>query len=318
MIYTIIDSISNVMVMEMRMKTTSKRSFRIKRETFVGYAFLFPSIIGFSVFVVYPLLSSVYYALTRWNGASPPKFIGFRNFQYMFTLDPAFWPSLKATAIFVALSVPSSLALGLAFAILLNRQMPGVKLLRTVFYLPVVLPSIASLTLWKFIFNPQYGFANEILKSLGLPTSLWLGSTRMAIPAIVIIGLWGVGGTMIIFLAGLQAVPEELYEAARLDGAGSWSVFIRITLPMISPILFLQLVMQIIGSMQAFNQPAVLTGGGPGFTTDLFMYNIWQNAFQNEQFGYAVSQVWVLFILIMILTAIVFRFSTMWVYAENE
>jgi multiple sugar transport system permease protein len=196
--------------------------------------------------------------------------------------------------------------------------MPGVRFFRTIFYLPVVLPSIASLTLWKFIFNPQYGFANELLRTVGLPTSLWLGSARMAIPSLVIIGLWGVGGTMIIFLAGLQAVPQELYEAAKLDGAGSWTTFRRLTLPLISPILFLELVMQIIATMQSFNQPAVLTGGGPGFTTDFLMYNIWLNAFQNEQFGFAVAEVWVLFALIMALTAATFRFSSMWVYTENQ
>lgn len=284
----------------------------------IGYAFIAPSIIGFAVFVLYPLITSAYYALTSWNAVSAPVFVGIRNFVYMFQNDPSFWPSLKATGLFVVMSVPSSLVFGLILAMLLNRALPGIRWFRTIFYLPVVLPSIATLTLWKFIFDPKFGFANELLSALHLPTSLWLGSYTMALPAIVIIGLWGVGGTMIIFLAGLQAVPVELYEAAKLDGAGTWPIFWRVTLPLISPILFLQLVMQIIGSMQAFNQPAVLTGGGPGFATDLFMYNIWQNAFQNQQFGFAEAQVWVLFVAIILITVFTFRLSSMWVYTDER
>lgn len=287
-------------------------------DALIGYLFILPSIIGFLVFVLYPLVTSVYYGLTAWNGASNPVFIGFQNYLYLFEHDIAFWPSLAATGWFVVMSVPSSIILGLALAMLLNRKLRGIRVFRTIFYLPVVLPSIATLTLWKFIFDPRFGFANELLRALHLPTSLWLGSYAMALPSIVIIGLWGVGGTMIIFLAGLQAVPQELYEAARLDGGGDLAIFRRLTLPLISPILFLELVMGIIGSMQAFNQPAVLTGGGPGFSTDLFMYNIWQNAFQNQQFGLAEAQVWVLFVAIILITVFTFRLSSMWVYTEES
>jgi multiple sugar transport system permease protein len=202
-----------------------------------------PSILGFCIFVVYPLLSSAYYSLTSWDGVTDPIFVGFKNYLYLLTKDPSFFPSLKATGLFALLSVPSSLVLGLLLAVLLNRNLPGVKLFRTALYLPAVLPSIATLTLWKFIYNPQIGLANQFLSLLHLPTSIWLSSETMAIPAIVIVGLWGVGSTMIIFLAGLQAVPQELYEAAKIDGAGTVTMFFRTTLPMISPILFLQLIM---------------------------------------------------------------------------
>lgn len=290
-------------------------------EAITGYLFIFPSIIGLIVFVFYPLVSSLYYALTRWDGTSTPVFVGFRNFVYMFTKDPSFLPSLRATMLFVLLSVPSSLVLGLLLAVLLNRNAPGIRFFRTAVYLPAVLPSIATLTLWKFIYNPQFGLANQILTFLHLPTSTWLGSDQLALPAIVIIGLWGVGSTMIIFLAGLQAVPQEFYEAAKIDGAGPLSLFTRITLPMISPILFLQLVLQMIASLQAFNQPAVLTNGGPDFTTNLLMYSIYLNGFgalgQFPQLGYAIAQVWVLFFLIFLLTILTFRFSSMWVYSES-
>jgi multiple sugar transport system permease protein len=215
------------------------------------------------------------------------------------------------------------LILGLLLAVLLNRKLPGIKFFRTALYLPAILPSIATLTLWKFIFNPQVGLANQFLALLHLPPNSWLGSETWAMPALAIIGLWGVGSTMIIFLAGLQAVPQELYEAGKLDGAGPIRLFLRMTLPMISPILFLQLILQIIGALQAFNQPAVLTLGGPGFSTDLLMYSIYKNGFGNglssfPQVGYALAQVWVLFFLIILITTFTFRFSSMWVYEESS
>ncbi len=288
-----------------------------RSETISGYLFILPGIIGLTIFVVYPLIASAYYALTSWNGAADPIFVGFKNFVYMFTQDLSFWPSLTATAIFALLSVPSSLVLGLLLALLLNRSLPGIRLFRTLLYLPAVLPSIATLTLWKFIYNPDVGLANQVLKTLGLPGSMWLGSYEMALPALVIVGLWGVGTTMIIFLAGQQAVPPDLYEAARLDGAGTLSVFLRMTLPLIIHILFLQLVMGLISALQELNQAAVLTQGGPGFTTTLFMYSIYTNAFQNQSLGYAVAQVWVLFAIIIVLTFLTFRFSRMWVYADG-
>ena len=296
-----------------------------RKEALVGYLFILPAIIGFSIFVLYPLLTSMYYALTQWDGIGDATFIGFRNFTYMFTKDPSFVPVLQATGIFTLVSVPLTLIFGLLLAVLLNRNLPGIRLFRTALYLPAVLPSIATLKLWKFIYNPQYGLANQFLSFLHLPTSLWLGSYTAAMPAIIIIGLWGVGSTMIIFLAGLQAVPLELYEAAKLDGAGSVNLFARITLPMISPILFLQLVLQIITALQAFNQFKVLSvdgNGGPGFTTDVLMFHIYKLGFgdlgQYPQVGYATAQVWVLFVLIMLVAGLTFRFSSMWVYSESE
>ncbi len=290
-------------------------------DTVAGYLFIFPAIIGMCLFIVYPLIFSAYYAFTDWNGIVDPNFIGIKNFTYMFTKDPAFWPSLRATAYFCLLGVPLTLLFGLLLAILLNRSLPGVKLFRTIVYLPVVLPVIAVLTLWKYVYDPLFGIANQALEALHLPTSLWLGSEQMAIPSIIIIGLWGVGSTTIIFLAGLQTVPDELYNAARIDGAGIFSLFFRITLPMITPILFLQLVLQLTTAFQAFNQPKILTQGGPGFTTNLFMYKIYNDGFTGTAFpqlGYATAEVWVLFFIIILITAFTFRSSSMWVYGEND
>ncbi|GIO66678.1 sugar ABC transporter permease [Paenibacillus sp. FSL M7-1455] len=283
-----------------------------------GYLFILPSIIGFSVFVAYPLLSSMYYALTEWSGYDTPQFVGFDNFKYMFTEDPAFWPSVRATLYFVLLSVPSSLILGLLLAMLLNKSLPGIKWFRTIYYLPTVVPSIASLTLWLFIYQPQYGLANSLLRLLGLPEGTWLTSEKTALPSLVLIGLWQVGSGVIIFLSGLQSVPQELYEAAEVDGAVRWRTALHITVPMITPILFLQLILGIIGAFQAFNQVQVLTGGGPNFSTSLLNFKIYNDAFGGRMFGYAIAEVWVLFVIIMIFTALTYRYSNRFVYYESD
>jgi multiple sugar transport system permease protein len=236
-------------------------------------------------------------------------------------VDPAFWPSLRATGYLVVLYVPLSLAIGLALAMFCNQRFAGVRIVRTLAYLPVVLPAVATITLWKFILNPQVGLLNTILDKLHLPTSSWLASPTMSMPSIVIVMLWGVGGTMIIFLAALQAVPTELYEAARVDGAGPYAVFFRITLPMISPIMLLQVILQTTAALQTFNQPKILTGGGPGFSTNVLMLSIYNNGFSNlgriPQLGYASAQVWVLFIIIIAVIALTAKFSSLWTYSDN-
>lgn len=292
-----------------------------RSDALVGYMFIAPAIVGLSVFVVYPLIDAAYLSLTNWNGLTDPMFIGFQNFIDLFTKDPSFYPSLRATLTFTLLSVTGSLILGLLLALLLNRNLPGVRIFRTLIYLPVVLPVIATITLWKFIYDPQVGLANLLLQALHLPTSLWLGSETMALPALVIVTLWGVGSTMIIFLAGLQAVPLEVYEAARIDGAGRFTQFLRVTLPMISPILFLQVILQLTAALQNFNLPKILTNGGPGFSTDVLMLSIYSHGFGNlgafPRLGYATAQVWVLFLIILVIAIFTFRFSSFWVYSDN-
>ncbi|MFF8024684.1 carbohydrate ABC transporter permease [Streptomyces sp. NPDC007896] len=289
-----------------------------------AYVFLAPALIGFTVFVVYPLIRSAYFALTQYNGLSDPKFVGFDNFRRMFTTDPSFWPSVRATLLLVVLYVPLSLATGLTLAVFCNQRMRGVSLLRTLCYLPVVLPVVATITLWKFVFNPQVGLANQVLTWLHIPTSEWLSGSDSAMPSIVIVMLWSVGSTMVIFLAALQAVPTELYEAARLDGAGPRTVFFRITLPLISPIMVLQVVLQMVTALQAFNQPKILSPdgmGGPGFSTRVLMLSIYTNGFPSlgrvAQLGYASAQVWVLFLVIVVLIAATARFSSIWTYSDH-
>ena len=290
-------------------------------DTKAAYLFIAPAIIGFTVFVVYPLIRSFYLSLTKYNGLTDPVFVGLGNFRRLFTTDPAFWPALRATGYLVVLYVPLSLILGLALAMFCNQRFRGVSLLRTLAYLPVVLPAVATITLWKFILNPQVGLLNTILDRLGLPTSLWLQSPTMAMPSVVLMMLWGVGGTMIIFLAALQAVPTELYEAAKVDGAGPWSAFLRITIPTISPIILLQVILQTTAALQTFNQPKILTNGGPGFSTSVLMLSIYNNGFPNlgrvPQLGYASAQVWVLFVIIIAVIALAAKFTSHWTYSDN-
>jgi len=286
-----------------------------------AYLFIAPAVIGFLVFVGYPLIRSFYLALTKYNGLTDPIFVGLGNFRRLFSTDPAFWPSLRATGYLVLLYVPLSLVLGLALAMFLNQRFAGVRVVRTLAYLPVVLPAVATITLWKFMLDPQVGLLNTILDRIGLPTSLWLQSPKMAMPSVVLVMLWGVGGTMIIFLAALQAVPTELYEAAKVDGAGPWAVFFRITLPVISPIMLLQVILQTTAALQTFNQPKILTGGGPGFSTNVLMLGIYNNGFPTlgkiPQLGYASAQVWVLFIIIIAVIALTAKFSSLWTYSDN-
>lgn len=301
--------------------TRAVRRRRLTVNNRAGYLFIAPGIIGFGLFVVYPLVMSAYYSLTRWNGVTTPQFVGFQNYVYMLTQDPVFWKSVALTVIFAVISVPLSLIAGLALAVLLNRKLRGVKIFRTIFFLPVVLPSVAVLTMWKYLFDPQFGLANQVLSWLHLPTSQWLSSPHTALATIILIGIWGVGSTMIIFLAGLQNVPDELYEAAKLDGAGGPRTFLSITLPMITPILLLQLILQINAAFQTFNQVAILTQGGPDNSTNLLMYKIYHDGFNSVNtplMGYATAEVWFLFVLVMIVTAFTFRTSSMWVYNANE
>lgn len=295
-----------------------RRSRWLRRETVIGYGFIAPAIIGLLLFVGYPMITSLYHSFTEWNGLTPPTWVGVENYVFMFTKDPKFWPSLRVTLIWVALSVPVTLVAGLALAVLVDRGTRGVKLFRTIFYLPVVLPAVAVLTLWKYIYEPTYGLANQVLRVLHLPTSMWLGDAHVALAAILIVGVWSVGGTMMIFLAGLQAVPAEVYEAAKVDGAGAIRRFIQITLPMIGPIMMLQLMLQLNGAFQTFNQVAILTKGGPGTSTNLLMYKIYNDGFADfltsPQLGYATAEVWVLFVIVMIVTIAMLRLTRSRVY----
>jgi multiple sugar transport system permease protein len=280
------------------------------------YLFTSPWTIGFLLFVLGPMVTSVLISFTRWDIISPPDWVGLANYKDMFSNDPLFWKSLKVTAVFTFGLVPLQLVLSLLVAVLLNQKVRGLPWFRTIFYLPTVLPIVASSMLWLWILNPS-GLLNFFIGFIGISPQNWLISESLALPSIMLMSLWGsFGVSMIIFLAGLQGVPISLYESAEIDGAGAWRKFWNITLPMISPVIFFNFVMGVIGTFQVFTQGYLLTDGRPNNSTLFYVLYLYRNAFEFLNMGYASAMAWVLFIIIMGATLLILRTSSLWVYYE--
>ena len=290
-----------------------------RREAAAGYVFLSPWLIGFILLTAGPMIASLYFSFTQYNIVDPPKWIGTENYVRMFN-DPLFWQSLKVTLYFAFMSLPSGLILGFMLAIMLNQKIPGVNLWRTLYFLPSILSGVAVTLLWIILFNPQVGAINLLLEKFGVKGPGWLNDPDWAIPSLVIMSLWGVGQSMIIYLAGLQGVPVDLYDAAKVDGANSWQRFRSVTIPMMTPVLFYNLVLGLIGTFSYFTQVYVATKGlgGPARSTLFYNLYLYQAAFKYNEMGYASAMAWVLFIIILVLTALVFRSSSLWVYYEGE
>lgn len=293
------------------------------RRDLQGYAFVAPWLAGFLLLAAGPMLASLLLSFTSWTMLSPPSWVGLDNYSTMFRDDPLFYEGLYNTAYYVLFSVPPGLALALGLAMLLNLKLKGIKLFRTVFFLPSVTNVVAVSVLWLWLFNPDFGLLNTLLGWFGIEGPLWLQSESWSKPALIVMSLWGIGGTMIIFLAALQGIPQELYEAADLDGATATRKFFHITIPMISPAIFFNLIIGIIGSFQVFTQAFVMTGGahpgsegGPNNSTLFFVLYLYKKAFQDFKMGYASSLAWVLFLIVLILTLLQWRFSKRWVYYE--
>lgn len=295
----------------------SKKPFW-KREGFQGYMFMFPTLIGFPLLCVYPMIYSLYAAFCDWDGINDPVWAGLKNFEFIFTLKPIFWDSVRVTFTYALINVPITLILGLALAVLLNKKLVGIKVFRVIYYLPTIVPSVAALVLWQFIFKSDSGLLNGTLNQLGFESVGWLTDPNVVLISLSIIKWWGVGGMMIVFLSGLQSVPADLYEAAQLDGASGWSQFKHITFPMITPIIFLQLITGVIGGLQAFAEAQIVTGGGPSYASHFLNFDIYETAFGSNKFGRASAEAWFLFLVIMVLTVIIFRKSEQYVYYENE
>ncbi len=281
-----------------------------------GYLFISPWIIGFAIFTAGALIGSFTISLTEWNIVGTPRFIGLQNYQAMLQ-DKFFWQSLKVTVLYL-FNVPLNLTLGLLLAILLNQKVRGLSIFRTIFYLPSVTAGVAVSLLWMWIFNPRFGVINILLKKVGIIGPAWLGSETWALPALIIMSMWGVGGGMLIYLGALQGIPTALYEAATLDGAGAWRKFLHITIPMITPVLLLNLIMGIIGSFQVFTQAYIMTQGGPNYATLFYVLYLYQQAFRWFNMGYASALAWLLFLIILVCTYLVLRTSSRWVYYESE
>jgi multiple sugar transport system permease protein len=289
-----------------------------KRETWLFYLCISPWLIGFFIWTAWPMIYSFYLSLTSWDLFTPPQWVGLGNYNDLFTDNPDFWQSLKVTAIYSFVSVPLSLVGALALALLLNSKVRGIAFFRTIFYLPSVLPAIAVAVLWIWVFNPSYGILNILLALVGIEGPKWLGDPNWALPALILMSLWSLGGSMIIFLAGLKGISSTLYEAAELDGANKAQQLFSITIPQLTPTIFFNLVMSIIGSFQVFTQAYAMTNGGPQKSTLFYMYYLFDMAFIKFRMGYASALAWVLFIIILVFTLLVIRSSTLWVYYESE
>ncbi len=287
-------------------------------ENLTGWLWASPWILGFLIFTLGPMLASVYFSFTDFPVISPPKWIGLGNYRTMLTKDGSILQALKVTTVYALAAIPLNLSLGFFLAILLNQPIKGVTVWRTVYYLPAVISGVAVALLWQWIFNTDFGLANWLLSIIGIKGPRWLLDPSWALPSLVIMSMWGVGGGMIINLAGLQGVPTQLYEAAEIDGAGAWRRFWMVTIPMVSPVIFFNLVMGVIGALQTFTQAFIMTGGGPREATYFYMLHLYNNAFQWLKMGYAAALAWVLFFYILILTLFVIRSSSAWVYYEGE
>jgi multiple sugar transport system permease protein len=290
---------------------------RERREAMHAYVFMSPVIIGLLLFTLGPVLVSLGLSFTEYNLLSDPKWIGVENYIKMYG-EKLFWQSLRVSAIYSVVSVPLGLVLALFLAILLNQKIRGMYVFRAVYYLPTVISGVGVAMLWRWIFNGQYGVINTLLQNVGIKGPNWLIDENWALTALIITSIWGVGGTMLIFLAGLQGIPQELMEAAEIDGAGRWQQFRHVTMPLISHVTFFNLVLGIIGALQVFTDAYVITNGGPNNATMFISVYLYRHAFFYLNFGYSAALAWVLFVIVMVLTLLVFRSSPMWVFYESE
>lgn len=297
---------------------TKRRIGMRAREEIAGYLFILPWIIGFLVFTAGAMVYSLYLSLFEADFLSEFKFIGFANYTRMF-FEEELWPTaIKNTAYYAFVSVPFHTVIALLIAMLLNQRVVALSVFRTIYYLPSVVQGVAVAILWVWLFHPDFGPINGLLGLFGIPGPVWLASEEWAMPAIIIMSLWGLGGSMIIFLAGLQGVPTSLYEAAKIDGAGTWRCFWHITVPMMTPTIFFSVVLGLIGSFQMFTQAYVMTRGGPNNATLTYVMLIYNKGFEQFHFGYAAALAWVLFAIILVFTLLVFKSSAAWVYYEGE
>jgi multiple sugar transport system permease protein len=293
-------------------------SSRARRRQIAGYLFISPWVIGFLVFTVGAMLFSLGLTLFDTDLLTETKFIGLKNFVQL-SHDRLFLKSLSVTGYYVLLAVPLQVLAALLIALMLNnRKIALVGVWRTLYYMPSIVSGIAVSMLWMWMLNPDFGLFNYLLSLIGIQGPRWIYSEQWAIPSFVIMGVWAAGSNMLLYLAGLQSIPTPLYEAASIDGAGSWSRFWRITLPMLSPTLFFNLVMTLIGAFQVFTQAFVMTNGGPNNATLTMVLYLYRKGFEQLHFGYASAVAWVLFVIIMAFTLLVFRSSTAWVYYEGE
>ena len=282
-----------------------------------GYLFIAPWLVGFVIFTAGPMVASIVLTFFEWELIVPPRYVGFDNFVKL-TQDRYVTIALYNTAYYTFLAVPLHLLTALIAALALNLKIHFVNYYRTVYYLPSVTPAVASALLWTYVYNPQYGLANAVLEFFGIPGQGWIFDPDMAKPSFILMSVWSLGSAMVVFLAGLQGVPQHMYEAAEIDGAGLLGRFRYVTLPMLTPIIFFNLVMGIIGSFQVFTAAYIITNGGPADATLFYVLYLFRNAFQFFKMGYASALAWLLFVIIMAFTLLQLKLANRWVYYEGE
>jgi len=311
--------VSEIASIQPTSRRSRKKSTGVRQHNLVGYLFLSPWLIGFFLFTLLPIVASFWLAFTDYNIFSPPKWIGLANFQRMFFNDPRYWRSVRATFYYVFTAVPLRLVVALLIAMLLNTKRKLVSLYRAAYYAPSIIGgSVAVAVMWRQVWGGQnLGLINYILKALGLPYVNWLSNPRTAIWTLITLAAWQFGSPMLIFLAGLKQIPTELYEAAAIDGAGGWNRFVKITLPMLSPVIFFNLVMQMISGFLVFTQAYLVTGGRPLDSTLFYALYLYLRAFEVHEMGYGSAMAWVLLLVIAFFTALVFKSSSAWVYYES-
>ena len=289
-----------------------------RHETILGWLMVSPWLIGFICFSALPMFASLIISFTEWDMLSKPEWVGFENYKTLFFEDPLALHSLNITILFTIVSIPLNIVFGLALAMLLNTSIRGLAIFRTIFYLPAILSGVAVALMWRWIFSTEFGLLNALLSMIGIEGPALLTDRIWVLPSFVIMRLWSVGGGMIIYLAGLQSIPTNLYEAANIDGANWWHRTRFITLPMLSPTIFFQLIVGFIFSMQIFTEAFIMTNGGPADASLFYLLYLYRTAFQYFDMGYASALAWVLFVVILVLTIILFKTGKSWVYYELD
>lgn len=287
------------------------------RDTIAFFLFISPWLIGFVVFTIVPMLASLFISFTDWNILTPPVWSGTKNFQTIFS-DPLFYKSIQVTLTYTLFSVPLNIILSIFVAMLLNNALPGMRLFRTIFYLPAIVSGVVISVIWLWIYNPDYGLINGFLAMFGIEGPGWVYDENWALPSLIIMSLWGIGTNIVLYLAGLQSISTEFYEAAHIDGANFWQRLIYITLPSMSPVLLFTTLTGIINSLQTFTQAFVMTDGGPNNATNFYAFYIYNNAFVWRKMGEVCAQAWILFIIIFILTMITLKVSNGHVHYGNK
>ncbi|QHT63138.1 sugar ABC transporter permease [Paenibacillus lycopersici] len=298
------------------MAQTHKRYRQSRREALVGYGFASPWLIGLVVFVLFPVIASLRYSFMDYDILQPARWVGFANYEALLH-DSLFWKSLYNTLYYVLFSVPLTIVLGLGIALLLNAEIKGIALYRTLYYIPSIVPMVAASILWAWIFDPNFGILTNVVHFFGLSAPGWLSDPAWAKNSLILMSLWSAGSGMIIYLAGLKNIPKVYYEAADIDGAGLIRKFMNVTLPLITPTLFFQLIIGMIGSFQVFTQSYIITGGGPNDSTLFYVLYLYNNAFRFWKMGYASALAWVLFVIVMFLTWLNLKLSKRWVHYDQ-